>query len=364
MKKLVSTRQFVLILILNMITLKVIVLPNLFTQVFGRDSYLYIAFMLLLDFLVLLTFLYLKNKFREMSYYEVLEHLLGKIGAKFIMFCFFAFFLNKACAIFETNYVYLNENLYTIFNWYTFSFAVMLLVIFNFLQGVNAFARTCEILVPIIFLGFIISIVIGSVQADFSNLMPVMEKGLNPEVFDFSFWFGDPIIFIVFFGNIKLGKRTDVKIITTEVITIFLIIAFFAVFYAKFNNSSVCHTNAISDLTQVSPSMSDVASFDWILILIWDIALCIYFSINILGAFYSFRQICCGFNQFFIVCGIIVTVFLIVYLNHFNISFAVYFNLKYFKYPCIFIQYALPVLIFSVGLFKRNKEKNEISMAK
>lgn len=364
MKKLVTTRQFIFILILNMITLKVIVLPNLFTQVLGRDSYLFIIFMLLLDFLVLLVFLFLQNKFKEMSFYEMLEHLFGKVVAKIIMFCFFAFFINRSCAAFETNYVYLNENIYTFFNWYTFSLPILFAIIFISSQGVNASARMCEILVPVILLGFIISIVTGSLQADFTNLLPFMEKGVNQDVFKFAFWFGDPLIFMMFFGNIKMEKKSNSAIIISVLATILLIGAFFAAFYAKFNNSSVCHSNAISDLAQASPSMSDIGSFDWVLVIFWDIALYIFFSLNIFGAFYTFNHTVYKFNQVFVVCGIALTVFLIVYLNDFDVYFAVNFNLKYFKYPCIFIQYALPVLIFVVGLFKGRKIQDEVSVAK
>lgn len=364
MKKLVTTRQLILILILNMITLKTLVLPNLFAQTMGRDSYLFIFFMLLLDFSVLLIFLYLTNKFKGMSFYEMLVHLFGKVIAKIIMFCFFAFFINKCTAVFETNYTYLNENLYTFFNWYNFSLPVMVLIVFISFQGVNAFARSCEILVPIIILGFIISIIIGSFHTDFTNLLPFMEKGVNQDVFKFSFWFGDPLIFIMFFGNIKMEKRSNAKIITSIFVTMLLISAFFAVFYAKYNNSSVCHLNAVSDLTQSIPSMSDVGSFDWVMILIWDVALFIFYALNALGAFYSFRQVVCNCNHLFVVCGIALTVFFIVYFNDFDIFFAVNFNLKYFKYPCLFVQYALPAFIFVGGLFKRRKIKDEVSLAK
>lgn len=363
MKKLVSTRQFILILVLNILGLKVIALPALFSKEMGRDSYIFILFMLLLDFVILLFFLYLQNKFKEMSFYEMLKHLFGKVVAKIFMFCFFAFFLNKCTAAFETNYVYLSENLYTFFNWFSFSLPVLLVIILISFQGLNAFARTCEILVPIILLGFFITIIIGSSQADFSNLLPFMENGIFKDVFKFIFWFGNPLIFIVFFGNIKFEKKSNIKIIISVLIAMLMVSFLFAVFYAKFNNSCICHSNAISDISQVSPSMSDMGSFDWMLVLVWDAALFLFYALNIFGAYYCFRQVVCKCNQVLVICGVAITVFLIVYLNNFDIFFAINFNLRYFKYPCIFIQYALPTIIFVVALFKRRK-KDEISLAK
>lgn len=363
MKKLVSTRQLIMMLLMSMVGIKVLVLPNLFSQVSGRDSYLFVIFMLLLDFIVLLTFLFLKNKFKEMSFYEILEYLFGKVVAKIIMFCFFAFFLTKCCAIFETNFAYLNENLYTTFDWVSFSLPILVVIILVSLQGVNAFARTCEILVPLVMFGLIVSVIVGSIRTDFSNLLPFMENGATLEVFNFSFWFGDFLIFMVFLGNVKMDKKMDLKICLSVFVTILIIGAMYAVFFAKFNNSSVTHSNAISDLIQASPSMSDVGSFDWVLILIWDIALFLIFSLNVLGALYSFRQVISVVNQTIVVGVITLSVLLIVYFNHFDIFFAIDFTMEYLKYPCIFIQYALPMLIFVVALFKRGK-KDEVSVAK
>ncbi|NCB48646.1 MAG: hypothetical protein EOM55_03400 [Clostridia bacterium] len=363
MKKFISTRQLTMVLILSMIGLKVLVFPNLISQELGRDSYIFVFFMMSLDFAVLLTFLFLKSKFKDMTYNELLEYLFGKFVSKIIMFCFFAYFLNRCCAIFETNFVYLNENLYTNFNWFSFSMPILVVIVLVSLQGVNAFARTCEIFVPLIILGFIVSIIIGSVQTDFTNLLPFMEKGALQDVFKFDFWFGDYLIFMVFFGDLKVEKRTNLKICTGVIISILLATSVIAVFYAKFNNSVVCHSNAISDLIQASPSMSDIGSFDWILILIWDMVLFLLLSLNILGAYYTVRQILSKINPVIALLVIALIVFAIVYFNNFDIFFAIDFNLKYFKYPLLFIQYVIPALIFIVALFRRRK-KDEVSVEK
>lgn len=365
MKKLVTTRQLILVLILGIVGLKVLFFPSLFIRTLSRDSYLYILFMLLLDFLLLLTFIYLKNKFKEMSFYEILETLFGKVIAKLIMFAFFAYFFNKSTIIFETNYIYLSENLYTTFNWLSFSLPMVIVIFLISLNGINAFARTCEIIVPIILFAFIISITIGSIQADLTNLLPFMENGVSLDVFKFTFWFGDFLVFIPFFGNVKHEKHTDMWILICVLATILLVCLMFFVFYAKFSYGSTSHSNAISDLIQASPSISDIGSFEWIIILIWDMALFLFMTLNLFGAVYCFRHAIFKVNQNIVITVIIVAIFVINYLGHFDIFYTVSFILDYQKFPCIAVQYGLPLMIFIFALFrKKGRKKNEVSVAK
>jgi spore germination protein KB len=365
MKKLVSVRQLIMILIVSMFGIKVLVLPNLFSKSLGRDSYIFVFFLLLLDFLVLLSFLFVKNKFKGKNFYEILELLFGKVVAKIILFLFLLFFVLKSSAIFETNYVYLTENLYTNFNWFVFSLPFLTILILVSFQGVNALARTFEIFFPVIIVGLIFSITIGAVQADFSNLLPFMENGLSnfQQIFRFTFWFGDYIIFIIFFDNVREEKKMNLKIILYVLGGMLLIVALFAVFYAKYNYSSICHSNAISDLIQMSPSMSDVGSFDWLLILVWDIVLFLVFTINLLGAFYCFRHTFFKPPHIIIALILVGIVFALNFFTNFDIYFSIDFAQDYLLYFSIGIQYGLPVLIFVFALFKGGK-KNEVSVAK
>ncbi|MBQ9792513.1 MAG: GerAB/ArcD/ProY family transporter [Clostridia bacterium] len=359
MKKLVTVRQLILILIVSMLTLKVLYLPSLIAKDIGKDAYLFVFSFLMFDFIVLLLLLYLFNKNPNLSFYEILKNIFGTVLSKIIMFIFFAFFFAKCWAVFQSNYNYLNENLYSSLNWLVFSVPILFVVLYMSKFGVNSAARLAEIFVPIVIAGFLFSLFVGTTKADFTELLPFLEKGFFtqfPKFFKYSFWFGDYIIFIVFFGNVKQEKKQNLKITLSILITIFLTTFFISVVFATFKNNAVCHSNAISDMVQVLATGSDIGNFDWVLILIWDIALFLFFMFNSLGAFYCFRQTFFKRWQLLSISIILLGVFLLNVFNNFDIHNGIIFMQGIASYFIIFAQYILPVLIvFFWFVLKRRK---------
>lgn len=358
MKKLVSTRQLVLTLIISLITLKGLLLPTLMAKDLGRDSYIFALVLLSADFLVLLSFLFLMRKFPEQSFFEILKTLFGTFFAKVIMFFFFCFFLLKCCMIFQANFVYLNENLYTTFNWLVFAVPILFTVVACAMRGVTAFARMIEFFAPVILFGVFVSMGAGALSADFSNLLPFMEFGFGklPHVFSYAMWFGDYLIMMVFFGNVKMTKRFNMRVVLSILGAIVGVVAFVAIFYSVHNYNTICHTNAISDMLQTMPLSSDVGSFDWILIILWDISLFLFFTMNVLGAFYCFRMSIC--DKFHIPVAVILVV--LVYVANRVVNFDIYLSVnlvqKYFWQVSLGVQYGLPLIIFLFALFKKPKE--------
>ena len=326
MKKLVSTRQLVLTLIISLITLKGLLLPTLMAKDLGRDSYIFALVLLLADFLVLLSFLFIMKKFPEQSFFEILKTLFGTVFAKIIMFFFFCFFFVKCCIIFQANFVYLNENLYTTFNWLVFAVPILFTVVACAMRGVTAFARMIEFFAPVILFGVFVSMGAGALSADFSNLLPFMEFGFGklPHVFSYAMWFGDYLIMMVFFGNVKMTKRFNMRVVLSILGAIVGVVVFVAIFYSVHNYNTICHTNAISDMLQTMPLSSDVGSFDWILIILWDISLFLFFTMNVLGAFYCFRMSIC--DKFHIPVAVMLVV--LVYVANRVVNFDIYFSVK------------------------------------
>ena len=358
--KLITVRQLIFILIVSMITLKVLYLPSLLSKDIGRDAYLFVLLFLLFDFVVLILFLIIFNKYPNISFFELVERIFGKFIAKIITFIFFVFFFGKCWAVFQSNFNYLNENLYTNLNWLTFSLPILITVLYMSKFGVNAAARLAELFVPIVIAGFLLSFGVGLLKADFSNLLPVLEKGFFssfPTIFKYSFWFGDYVIFIVFFGNVKQEKKQNLKILIPILISIFLVAIFIAITYSVFSYNAVCHSNAISDMLQTIHSTSDIGSFDWILILIWDIALFLYFTFNSLGAFYCFRQTFFKKNQILSIGLILLAVFGLSLLSNFDIYSGILIAQNIMCYFVVVPQYLLPVLIFLFS-FRLKRSKN------
>ncbi len=364
MKKLITTRQLIFILLISLCSLKVLFLPSLLVKEISRDSYLFFFIMLLLDFLVLLVFLLLSKKFPELSFYEIMQKFFGKVIAKIIMTLFCLFFLTKCWAVFQSNYIYLNENLHTSIQWYTFSIPLLIVVFYMSTFGVNAFARLIEIMFPVVLMGFLLSFFIGLFRADFTELLPICENGFFTNfstIYRFSFWFGDYLIFIVFLGNIKPDKKFNLKIVISTLVGIVMMTVFMMIVFSVFSYSTVCHTNSISDIMQILPSSSDIGGFDWIIILIWDIGLFLYFTLNVLGAFYCIRQVLPKFNQQIIVCILLAIILGANLFSHFDIIHTVEIIKQYVSYFSIAMQYAFPILFLLFSFFNKSDKnaKNE-----
>lgn len=367
MKKLVTVRQLIYILIVSMVTLKVLLLPSLLAKDIGRDSYLFILTFLLFDFLILILFIFIFNKYPDLSFYQIIQKIFGTVIAKIIMFCFFVFFFIKCWGVFQTNYNYLNENLYTNLNWLTFSLPILFGVMYMSKFGVNAASRLMEVCFPIIVLGFILALTVGLYRADFSNLLPFCENGYFfhlPKMLRYSFWFGDYVVFIVFFGNIKQEKKQNVKILVSVLVSIFVVAFFMAIVYAVFDYNATSHSNAISDILQIIPASSDIGNFDWVLILIWDISLFLYFTFNSLCAFYSFRQVFFKKWQLFTITAILLLVLGVNLFTSFDIHNSVIFVQNY-AWPFLFIiQYVVPIIIFLFSFKLKRRDNAKVFMEK
>lgn len=364
MKKMVTTRQLLFILAVSILTLKVLLLPNVFASNLGRDGYLMLLFIFLCDFLVLLMFLFLMNKYKDMTFEELLQYIFGKTISKIIMFLLFLYFVMQGWNRFQTNYVYLDDNLYTTLSWYTFAFPIVIVSLFCLKQGLNAYGRLCEFFMPIVLFGFIVTIIVGVFRADYTNALPFLENGVGfvKNAYKYSAWFGDYMFLIIFFGKVKCDKKFNLKVLIFVAIMFLLVVLFHALFYFTYGNNTICHTNAISDIMQFLPSVSDIGSFDWILILVWDIALFLDLTLNVISGMYCFGAVftkkCSAIIAGIIYCGIII----LNYLMSFNVYLTIFYAQTYLLPFIIFVQGGIPFVVFIFGLIKRRKQ-NEISLA-
>ena len=359
-QKLITTRQLIMTLLLSMLTLKVLLLPNLMAIDFGRDSYIFLAVLLLNDFGILLIFIYMQKKFPDKNFYDIMKCLFGEFFAKIIFILLALFFFAKCCGVFQSTFVYLNENLYTTYNWFVFSLPLLIVLVFCSMRGLFSLGRLLECTFPIMFIGLIIASSVGVMRADFTNLLPIFENGFSKvnALINFSYWFGDYLIIVLFFGRIKVEKKYEFKIILSILLGILLIVCFYIIVYARFGYNTITHTNGISDILQVQPSSSDIGSIDWILILVWDTALFVNFLINAYGVTFCIKTLLPNISQFAASIIVASAVFVINYFGKFNIYVFVEIAQKYLCYYSAFVQGVLPNL-FAVFTFFKSKKKNK-----
>ena len=170
------------------------------------------------------------------------------------------------------------------------------------------------------------------------------------------------MVLIPFFGKIKLEEGACKKIIISIAISGLLLVAFYAVIYARYSYNIISHTNSISDILQVQPSSSDIGNFDWVLILVWDICLFLYLCLNTISASTCFKEAFYPIKQIYVSMFLCVAIFLVNFFLQFNIYSFVNLAEGPLVYYSLAAQYVLPVILFVFALLKKRR-KNEVSIA-
>ena len=361
-QKIITTRQLVMVLLLSLLALKVLLLPNLMAISFGRDSYIFLLSMLINDFGILLLLLFLLKKFAGKTFFEIVDYFFGKVVSKIIFVALALFFFAKCCGVFVSTYVYLNENLYAQYNWLLFSIPFLCVLAFCLMRGVGSLGRIVECTFPIIMIGLIVATGVGFLRADFTNLLPFFENGFSKVkyVTSFSYWFGDYMIMIIFFGKIKLDKGYTKKVILSVLFGIVILTLFYTIVYSRYGYNTITHTNAISDILQVQPSSSDIGSFDWVLVLVWDSALFVNFLINAHGFAFCTRAVFEKFSPRFTAILLCALVFCVTYFLKFNIYLFISFAQNFLCYYSAFVQMVFPNILFVMYLIKKKPKPKYI----
>ena len=208
---------------------------------------------------------------------------------------------------------------------------------------------------PIIIGGFVVALAVGVIRADYSNALPILKNGAEMfrTIRQYPLWFGDYMFLVAFFGKIKIQKHFNKKVIFFSLGVIVAITLFNAVFYFTYNYNTVGHTNAISDIMQFLPTVSDLGSFDWILIMIWDIALFLDLTLSAIAGMYCFSCVF-GKKAELIVAGVVLLLILIFnYILTFNVYLTIGIAQKYLWAFLAIMQVALPLIMFVIGLLQK-----------
>ena len=357
--KRVSSRQLRFVLMLSVITLKLLFLPSLLYQDCKNSAWIASLIFFAIEILFLFIFLSISIKFPDMTFQYMLERMFGKVISKVFLFLYIIFFLFKAYLTFHGNFIFLSKNFYDNLNWFIYAIPLLYVAGYVVFSGVKSVVRMAEIFFPIAIFAAAIAIILGLFDVDLTNALPIFDGGVVENllpVYKYGLWFGDSIVFLIFMGNVKYEKYERLKVILYVMGICLFVALFIFLFVSMFSNNAVNHKNAISDIVQILPSNSDLGGFGWVLILIWDMALFVYFSILLYAANDLLRSV--FYKKFtwvtiLIVCGLVLGLNLIVGLD---VQKMISFATEIAVFPVLIMQYVVPTL-FLVFLFRLKERK-------
>lgn len=350
---------------ISMLALKLIALPSLLLENTNTSGLVVAIILFIIDFLMLYIFLKIKQKYPNLSLYEIIEKYMGKIIAKIIYFSLIFFFLIKISILMNETVSYMQAIVDEDFKLYVFLLTFLPIISCIAYSGLKNCGRTCEFGFIFIIIGLIICLFLSEISFSFGELGPIfIEKPLTilQSCFNLGFWFSDFIFVAILSDKLKI-KNTDRKTIFMYVFFVFILIfLIYLIYFRLFRVTAYLHKNAIADVTQYNRNIGNAGNIDIVSILVYLFV--IYFQ----GSLYFYcLQVCyekfIGYhnkNHSMVVINLIIVA--MQFLVFYNLERIIYFNTEYFKYYNAFI--VLAITLFYIVLLLFGKEGKNVKRIK
>lgn len=275
MTKVLTKRQAIILYALLMIALKLQRLPAIISTEFKRDSYIALACLFLIDFLILFVVLAVYKKLGENNIYDYIEKNAGRFWL--VLFCVLTiiFFMFKSLLSFKQLHEFFANTLFNRLPWNVFSILFIALLLLMVKNGLRNIGRNGELYLFIMTFSLLSVVVLGVFIGDYQRLLPILDidvakSGLN--LFKYTGWFMDPIIILIFAGNVKDEKKSTKGFIWTHLICSAFVVFGMATFYAINENMVEFQSNGLTSMTEFTLIRLGVGRPDWFLVLFVNIA--------------------------------------------------------------------------------------------
>ena len=361
MTKKVSGVQAGFILALTTISLKFLVYPSIFAKYAYRDVYIPMAIGLGMDFIFTLIILYVIKSNPHITLSQLLTRVMGKTVSKIIYGILFLRFFSKGIIAIKEVHNYFNETLFDNINWFVYMFPLFLLSGYMMLKDFRTFGRTIQFFIPLIIAALIFTIFVPATSADFSNILPMFEKGASgifKALLYCAYAFGDYLILLLLMGNIDYRPNTNRTIIITLIVTDIIVVIFYVIFASIFKDTGLNRSLAISEMLLYTNINTATGTINWVNILVWliimflQIGLMFYCSSTCLGEILSIK------NKYINMS--IVTVLAVITVFYLYLSLIRMLNIVTNIYASVFIisvQIILPILCLVSTLILNNKHR-------
>ena len=341
-----------------MIALKIIALPSILFEE-AKTSGLIVAMILFaFDFLILFLYLKIKEKYPELSLYELIQRFLGKVVAKIIYLLIFIFFICKLSMLMNESVSYMQAIVDEHYN--------LLLLLITFLpvistlvfSGLKSSARTCEFGFVFIVIGLIVCIFASEISNTLGELGPILErpKQILSSVFDMSFWFSDFLFIAVLADKIKIEKNMKRRVFGFAIFACFMVMFLYFIYFRLFRITAFLHKNAIADVTQYNRNIGNSGNIDIISILLYMIIIFFQGSLYMHCLKTVYEKIVGYKNS---VHSLIVLNLIIVFVQFFllfNLERVVNLSTSYLKYLNLLAFLVVPIFYICLLIFDKEKK--------
>ncbi len=355
--KKISIRQLCFIIVALFSVGKFYVLPARVSGISGEGGWMSVAVNFLLDFLLLTCCVFIIT-LKQKPLYETSIESFGVPLTKITYFLYAFYFILKAFIpiLEQKNTISLTfyESQPTLLIFMPF----FVLAFYITAKGINAFTRSVEIMIWIFFTALLIIFALSISAGKYSSLLPLSQpiNKIGKGAYSTLIWFGDPVC-ILFLGDYLsskkgLFKKTTIAYIISAVVTLLLIV----VFYAIFSSIAERQYYAPIKMSKYSITLSNIGRFDYLgsvmfsTVSVYAICLPLLLSCVCLNRVFNLKSTNLLFPS---LVTIVEAVCLFIFQNEIfaNITFVETYLLPFF----LVMSYLLPAIMLLFILFKKQR---------
>lgn len=285
-KNKISANQLCAVLIALLMAMRPIVRTSIQTSIVQNDAWISCLIGMIINSGMAIVLVYVAYLNPGKSFSDILKESLGKVMAKILLIVLLVFFLFKLIIIDYEMESFLYETLYTDINWELFILPVYLTFCYLATKTFKTIGRVSQFFLPFALFALALTIGFSIPSWNFSNLLPIMDKGFNSLIKSLYYALiqsGEFLFLTVFMENIitqekNLFKKVGISTAGTTIIITF----FYIVYIAVFGNLSQFVKEGLIRATQVSLHASALFKVDafvslmWIPIIVLESAISVY----------------------------------------------------------------------------------------
>lgn len=273
MENKINVRQLCFVIVTIFSITKFYTLPAIVSGASGEAGCQALLLNFIIDFLLLLTCVYIIKNQPKKCLYDTSCWYFGKPLTKLAFFVYAVYFIIKAFIpiLEQKNTISLTfyESQPTLLIFMPYFIVAFYLVV----KGVNAFFRSVEIISWLFVAGLIITLALSIPSAEFTALLPIVQpakKILHGSSTAF-LWFGDPVSILFFEKFLSSKKNLTKKSVIAFSISALITVVLVAVFYSIFQSISQRQYYAPIKMSKYSLTLSNVGRLDYFAALLFSL---------------------------------------------------------------------------------------------
>ena len=318
----ISSHQFILLSLFLLLSTKIFTLQPFVYSFSQKDAFWSILLGAIIDILITLFVIFVLQKYKDISFFELLRKTFGKIFAKIILCIMFIIILFKVTFLAEETFTFFIKFLYEDLNLAIYIIPMAFVCGYFSIKGITTISRTIEIFYIFVLGGIIICALTATDGINFDNILPIFENGFLPTLNGLPaqiFYRGNGLILLCFMGKIDFSKHFTFKFLTAKTFITLLLLAITLIFYLVYGPSTKYVEFALADLPQYNPFVSDLGRLNWLSVVVCIIALILTTCIFIYCLSLIIKRLF-NFNHSFLSTSFsIASILAIAFINNFSL---------------------------------------------